>query len=114
MQSTLTTVSEDTSETADVSILELGVSSDKITRQLKQSGQLVLTNNNNPVAIMLDVNDSTLEDTMRDLRFLRMRKAIKAIQDASVKSGLSNMTLDEINAEINAARDERRAGEKIR
>ena len=98
----------ETEETASVSILELGVSFDKITQQLKQTGQLVLTENNNPVAIMLDAGDSTLEDTMRDLRFLQMRKAIKAIQDASVESGLSNMTLEEINAEINATRAERK------
>ena len=63
---------------------------------------------------MLDVSDSALEDIMRDLRFLQMRKAIKAIQDASVESGLSNMTLEEINAEINATRAERRNREKIR
>ena len=57
---------------------------------------------------------STVEDTLLDLQRLQMQKAIKTIQEASVKSGKSNMTLEEINAEIAATRVERRAREKNR
>ena len=108
MQSTATT------EIERVSISDFYASPGKIAEQLKHTGQIVLINNDGPMAVMLDVDGSTLEDTMRDLRFLRMRKAIKAIQDVSVESGLSKMTLEEINEEIAAARAARKAGETNR
>ena len=108
MQSTTTAAIDETTEAGCIPILDLCAPPGKITEQLKRSGQLVLTNNEGPVAVMLDVDGSTLEDTMRDLRFLRMRKAIKAIQEASVKNGLSNLTLEEINTEITATRAERK------
>jgi hypothetical protein len=40
--------------------------------------------------------------------------ALKEMQASATKSGLCNMTLEEINAEINAARAERRARGKSR
>jgi len=101
-----------TTEVERVPILDLCASPNKITEQLKRAGQLVLTNDDGPVAIMIDVDDSTVEDTARDLRRVRALRALKTIQEASVKNGTSNMTLEEINAEINAARAERRAREK--
>ena len=103
-----------TLDTECVPIVDLCASPDKVTEQLKRSGQLVLTNNDGPIAVMLNVDSSTVEDTLLDLLRLRAQKALKAIQEASVKSGLSNMTLEEINAEIAAARAERRAKESFR
>lgn len=44
------------------------------------------------------------EDTTRQ----RALKAFEAMQQTLAASGISEMTLDEINAEIKAARDERR------
>ena len=85
---------------------------DKIKEQLQRDGRLVITDKDCPVAVMFNVDGSTVEDTLLDLRRLQMQKAIKTIQEASVRSGKSNMTLEEINAEIAAARAERRAREK--
>ena len=101
-------------ETERVSIRDLYASYDKITEQLKRTGKLVLTNNDSPVAVMLNVDNSTLEDTLLDLQRLQMQRAIRTIQEASVRSGKSNMTLEEINAEINAVRAENRAKENTR
>ena len=55
------------------------------------------------------VDSSTVEDTMDDLRRVQALRALKTIQETSVRNGTSNMTLEEINAEIAAARAERRA-----
>ena len=41
-------------------------------------------------------------------------QAIRSMQESAEKAGLSNMTLDEINAEISAARAERHAREAER
>ena len=92
--------------------VDWSVSPDKITEKLKRDGRLVITDNDRPVAVMINVDGSTVEDTLLDLRRLQMQKAIKTIQEASVRSGKSKMTLEEINAEIAAARNERRSREK--
>jgi len=102
-----------TADIERISISDLYASSDKITEQLKRSGKLVLTNNDNPVAVMLNVDNTTLEDTLLDLHRLQMQRAIKKIQEASVRSGKSNITLEEINTEIYAARIEKRTRENI-
>ena len=101
-----------TAEVERVSIRDLYDSPDKIAEQLRRAGQLVLTNNNDPVAVMIKIDASTVEDTMDDLRRGRALRALKTIQETSVRNGTSNMTLEEINAEIAAARAERRTGEK--
>ena len=103
-----------TTETERVQILDLCASPIKIKEQLKRTGQFIIADNDRPVAVMINVDDSTVEDTMSDLRKVRALRALKTIQEASVKNGTSNMTLEEINAEISAARAERRAREKTR
>jgi PHD/YefM family antitoxin component YafN of YafNO toxin-antitoxin module len=105
MQDTITTnVIDKVEEMEPVSKINLRVSLNKITEQPKRDGQLVITDNDSAVAIMLKADDFTLEDTLLDLRRLQMQRAIKTIQDVSVKNGTSKMTLNEINAEITVAR----------
>ena len=97
-----------TTETECVSFRDLYASPGKIEEQLNRTGQLVFTENDNPVAIMLKVDNLTLKDTLLELRGLKAQMIIKAMQDAAVRNGTSNMTLEEINEEINSARAEKR------
>ena len=92
-----------------VPIRDLCASPKKITALLKREGRLVITTNGSPTAIMLDVNPATLEETLIDLRRLCAKRALREIQDAAVAAGVSNMTLEQINAEIAASREERAA-----
>lgn len=52
---------------------------------------------------LLEVTDPVIERGLR---------AMRSMQEKAEEAGLSNMTLDEINAEIAAARAERRARER--
>jgi hypothetical protein len=108
MQNTMTASIEKVTGAESIPFIESCISLDEITEQLKHFEQIVLTNNDGPFALMFKVDSSTLEDTILELRRLQMQMAIKTIQDASVKSGKSKMTLEEINAEITAARAERK------
>jgi len=94
-----------------VTIRDLCASPKKITALLKQEKRLVITSNGRPTAIMLDVEPSTLEDTLIDLRRLMAKRVLREIQDASVAAGTSSMTLEQINAQIAASRRERVARE---
>ena len=94
--------------------VDWNTSRDKITEQLKRDGQITITENGCPIAIMLDVNSSNFEDTITDLRRLRVSRIMKSAQVSAFENGTSNMTLEEINAEISAMRAERKTREKSR
>jgi PHD/YefM family antitoxin component YafN of YafNO toxin-antitoxin module len=74
---------------------------------LSDDGKVVLTTNGKPTALMLGIDEDSFEDTLEDLRSARIRRSIKQMREQSENAGLNEMTLDEINAEINAARSAR-------
>jgi hypothetical protein len=113
MQNTAT-IDEPRTVVDDTPQVDWSMPRDKITEQLKRDGRLTIIENGCPIAVMLKVDDSTFEDTMLDLSRVQALRALKEMQASAAKSGLCNMTLEEINAEINAARAERKAREKSR
>ena len=70
-------------------------------------GEVVITNNGRPSALMLDISKGDFEETLQLIRQTRAMMAIRRMQEGAAKAGLDKMTLDEINAEIAAARKER-------
>jgi hypothetical protein len=92
-----------------VSIPDLYAAPDKIAEQLKRVGQLVLTNRDGPMALMLNIDSPSLEATLADLRRLRVQRIMQSAQASAAENGTSNMTLEEINAEISSMREERKS-----
>jgi antitoxin (DNA-binding transcriptional repressor) of toxin-antitoxin stability system len=84
----------------------------KIWEKLQKQEKFVITNNGKPAALMLPVNGSTLEEMLSVVRQSEMMRLLSKMQMQSVRNGTSNMTMDEIDAEIAAARRERRARER--
>ena len=95
-----------------VPIRDLCASPRKITELLKSEGKLVITSNGRPTAIMLDVDPSSFEETLIDLRTLAAKRALRELQETSVANGTSSMSLKEINDIITATRKERIAREQ--
>jgi PHD/YefM family antitoxin component YafN of YafNO toxin-antitoxin module len=95
-----------------VPIRDLCASPRKITQLLKKESRLVITTNGQPTAIMLDVDPSSFEETLFDLRSLAAKRALRELQEASVANGTSSMSLEEINNIIAATRKERIAREQ--
>jgi len=87
---------------------ELRASTGEIKEFLAGNGRIVVTNNSKPVAFMVGVDESTLEETLDDWRKVRGFRILRALQQRAKENGLSDMTLDEINAEIAISRMERR------
>jgi len=56
---------------------------------------------------MIEVDESSFEDVLTDLRVAKARRSIRQLQEQSTRMGLEHMTLEDINAEINAVRSER-------
>jgi PHD/YefM family antitoxin component YafN of YafNO toxin-antitoxin module len=87
-----------------LSVRELRSSTAHLKEMLPDNGKVVLTTNGKPAALIIEVDEESFEETMDDLRAARARRAIRRIQEQSVRAGLDSMTLDEINAEINSPR----------
>ena len=91
-----------------VSFRELRTSTAKINDMLTDNGKIVVTSNGKPKALMIQVSETDFEETLAVLNQVRLTRILSKIRAAAQQSGASEMTLDEINAEIAAARQERR------
>jgi len=67
-----------------------------------------VTSNGKPVAPPSATSDETLDESLRALRRSRAQVAAKAMQQASKGAGTDRLSLEEINAEIEASRRQRR------
>ena len=66
-----------------------------------------MTSNGKPIAPPSAQSDETLDELPHALCRSRAQAAAKAMQQASVGAGTDRLSLEEINAEINAARRQR-------
>ena len=92
-----------------VSVRELRSKSAELWRDLPVEGQMVVTSNGRPVAILSAVDETNLEESLVAYRQGRALGAIHRQQLASVASGRDRITMEEIDEEIQAVRRARRA-----
>ena len=91
------------------SIRELRNETKSICENVRKSGEAVITNNGKPTMLMLDISEGNLEETMRAIRQARAMIAFNSMREVAAANGY--MSEEEIDAEINLTRAERR--EKI-
>jgi len=79
----------------------------QIWDRLAQVHRLIITNNGKPTALMIDIDDDNLEDVLSSVRqSMAMRAANRLRLDARF-NGTSNLSEEEIQAEIEEARKAR-------
>lgn len=91
-----------------ITIRDFRIEPGKIWEKLEKEGDLVVTRNGKPFAILIGTSPTGLEEDLNALRRARFGKALAAIRADAKRKGLDPMTMDEINAEIRAAREEAR------
>ncbi len=91
-----------------VSIRDLRTRSAAIWESLAEAKDLVVTSNGKPVAVLSAATPSTLDATLAALRQTRAQLAVINMQRRAQEAGLDQWSLDEVNAEINEARRQRR------
>ncbi len=96
-----------------VSVRELRGQSAAVWTTLADEKDLVITSNGKPIALLSATSEERLEESLRALRRARAELAAASMQRASLAAGADRLTLDEINAEIDAVR-EARAGSSRR
>jgi antitoxin (DNA-binding transcriptional repressor) of toxin-antitoxin stability system len=77
-------------------------------RQAAKSSDLVVMAQGQPVAVLVPIDAKTLEPTLSALRSVRALQAQAALQEAARANGTDKLTMEDIDAEIAAARQARR------
>ena len=89
-----------------LTIRELSKSPKETLSRLALDGKAVLTNNGKPQALLFKINGDSIENTLALLQKLEFMQNLTEMRLASIEKGSSKMSLEEINAEIKAARKE--------
>jgi antitoxin (DNA-binding transcriptional repressor) of toxin-antitoxin stability system len=77
---------------------------------LSEDGEAVITNNGKPVALMVNIAEGNFEETLKSVRQARAMIAFNSMRNKAAKAGF--MSDEEIEAEIIAARKERRGRQR--
>ena len=91
-----------------VSVRQLRTESAAVWEALAAAKDLVITSNGKPVAVLSATTATTLEASLAALRQARAQLAVVAMQRSAKDAGADQFTLDDINAEIEAARRQRK------
>jgi prevent-host-death family protein len=91
-----------------VTVRELRAESAKVWEKLEAGEEVVITRNGKPFALLVHTEPSELEEQLRALRWAHFDRLLAEQHKRAVESGLDKMTQEEIDAEIAAARRERR------
>ena len=79
-----------------------------LRKKLADEGELVLTVDNKPWAVMINLGDENVQDVLLMVSHLRAQMATRAIRSTARRRGLDKMALKDINALIKRTRAERK------
>ena len=83
-----------------------------VQEDLAAEGEVILTSNGRPVAVMLSVDGSTLDETLQAVRLARARVALRKVRRDARTRGLDRLTPEQIDAMIRDARQHKRGRTK--
>lgn len=91
-----------------LSVRDLRGNSARVWRELPDEGEMVVTSNGRPVAVLTAVDEGNVEQSLAAWRQVRATQAIADIQQESARKGWDRLTMDEVDAEIRKTRAARR------
>jgi PHD/YefM family antitoxin component YafN of YafNO toxin-antitoxin module len=84
------------------SVRDLRTTPKDIWDNLSADGEVVITNNGKPTAILLDISNGSFEETLKAVRQAKAMIAFNAMRSKAAAKGF--MTAEEIDQEIAASR----------
>lgn len=87
-----------------ITVRDLRTTPAQIWKALPDEQEIVITHNGKPIALLTPLTDTDLEETLSAVRRARAVNAVKAMQATAVEKGLSGMTMEEIDQEIQVYR----------
>ena len=97
-----------------ISVRDFRTSSAEIWKNLPEEQEMIITHNGKPIALLAPLTDKTLEDTLSAFRRAKAINAVRQIQQQSINNGADKLTLEDINHEINLARENTENESRIR
>ena len=85
-----------------LSVREFRLSSRNVWSKLTRDGKLVITNNGKPTALLLDIRNEDLEETLLTLRQVKSMRLFNRMRATAERRGF--LSEGKIEAEIKAAR----------
>jgi prevent-host-death family protein len=89
-----------------IPVRDLRVQPGEVWRKLREKRDLVITSRGQPIAILIDA-EGDLESTLAAVNRARAQMAVSQMRKTAQDQGVDNLSMDEIDAEIRAARQER-------
>ncbi len=90
-----------------ITVRDLRTRPGQIWDKLRQQHDLILTANGRPIAVLSHIDEGGVEETLASLRRARAQAALSRLRTDAATQGLDRLSVDEIEAEITAARNER-------
>lgn len=87
-----------------VSIRDMRTRPGEVWQQLQERGDLIVTSNGRPFALMVSAEGEDVELLLAALRRARAALAASRLRAAAGEQGLDRLTPEEIDAEVAAAR----------
>jgi len=88
-----------------VTTKELRAESGKVWAKIEAGEDIVITRNGKPFALMTATQPNRVEEDIKLIRRAHAVAAVNKMREQAKASGLDQMTLEEINAEISAVRE---------
>jgi hypothetical protein len=79
-----------------------------LRKKLATEGQLIVTVDNKPFAVMINLGDEDVQDILLMVSRLHAQMAARSIRSQARRDGLNKMSLKDINAVIKKSRAERK------
>ena len=91
-----------------ISVRELRSRSAAVWEALEAQRRMVVTSNGKPIAFLVATSPEIFDSTLEALRQAEALQALESIRQSARESGAAELSLDDIDAEIAAARAARR------
>ena len=91
-----------------ITVRDLRTRPSQIWDKLRQQRDLILTSSGRPIAVLSHIGEGGVEEALAVLRRARAQSALSRMRADAAAQGLDRLPSDEIEAEIAAARAERR------
>ncbi len=78
-----------------------------LRQKLKDEGAFVVTTNNEPFALMVNVEADQVEEALYLAAQIRAQQAVSALRDGARAAGTNKLSIEEIEAEIQNVRNAR-------
>ena len=82
----------------------------ELRKKLDEQGELVVTVDGEPMAVMLQIPKGSLEDLVLLLSQVRAQLSVATIRERARKSGLNTMTIEQADMLVKETRAARRGG----